>query len=511
MDNLPSKKGGGSLLVVDDDLPARQTLDALLTGEGYEVRCAENGRMALMFAGEDPPELILLDIRLPDMDGFEVCRHLKEDPKAGSIPVIFISGLDEVVDKVKGFAVGGVDYITKPFQGEELLARVETHLSLRRLQNQVEVQNAQLQQAKDKLEERVKERTADLARASEQLEANLQEIEGLKRRLEEENIYLRKEVKLTYANGEIIGQSEAIRAVLAQVEKVARTDSTVLITGETGTGKELIARAIHQLSNRRDRVMVTINCASLPPTLIESELFGREKGAYTGALTRQVGRFEIANGSTLFLDEIGELPMELQAKLLKVLQNGEFERVGSPATIKVNVRVIAATNRNLTEEMQKGKFRQDLFYRLSVFPIQAPPLREHPEDIPLFINSFAEEFAKRMGKNILAVPRKTMEELKRYSWPGNVRELRNVIEQAFIVSSEDTLRVQVPRETVNAPSRGLTADGMERQHIMKVLEMAKWRIKGRHGAAEILGLKPSTLYSRMKKLAISSRRRKDEI
>jgi transcriptional regulator with GAF, ATPase, and Fis domain len=345
----------------------------------------------------------------------------------------------------------------------------------------------------------------------EQLHARLREIAGLKQRLEEENIYLREEAKLLYTHEEIIGQSEAIRKVLADIEKVARTDSTVLITGETGTGKDLIARAIHNLSNRKGRLMVTVNCASLPPTLIESELFGREKGAYTGALTRQMGRFEIANGSTLFLDEIGELPLELQAKFLKMLQDGEFERVGSVATIKVDVRIIAATNRNLAEEIRRGKFRQDLFYRMSVFPIKAPPLREHPEDIPLLVNSLVEEFGKRMGKKIHSISRKTMGDLQRYSWPGNVRELRNLIEQAFIISSGDTLRIQVPRETVNAPSKTLTADEMERQHIMKVLEMTKGRIKGSHGAAEILGLKPSTLYSRMVKFGIASPHKKDDI
>jgi DNA-binding NtrC family response regulator len=524
MDKVRPKTGKSNLLVVDDDLNIRQTLEGFLKGEGYDVRCAPSGEMALMFAEKDPPDLILLDIRLPDIEGFEVCRHLKEDLRTGRIPVIFLSGLEDVADKVKGFAAGGVDYVTKPFQSEELLARVETHLALVSMRKQIEVQNAQLQQetaksrqaeealrkARDELEERVKERTAELERAGERLQASLREVENLKAQIEKENIYLRNEFKLLYTHEEIIGQSEPIRQVLAQVEKVARTDSTVLITGETGTGKELIARAIHNLSNRRDRLMVTVNCASLPPTLIESELFGREKGAYTGALTRQMGRFEVADGSTLFLDEIGELPLELQAKFLKVLQNGEFERVGSAATIKVDVRIIAATNRNLAEEIRLGKFRQDLFYRMSVFPIQAPPLREHPEDIPLLINSLVEEFAKRMGKRIQSVPRKIMEDLQRYSWPGNVRELRNVIEQAFIISSGDTLRVQLPREAAGGPSGTMTADEMERQHILKVLEKTKWRIKGSHGAAEILGLRPSTLYYRMMRLAIPSSRKKDQ-
>jgi DNA-binding NtrC family response regulator len=524
MDKVRPGKGKGNLLVVDDDLNIRQTLEAFLKGEGYDVRCAPSGGMALMFAEKDPPDLILLDIRLPDLDGFEVCRRLKEGQKTSPVPVIFISALEEVADKVKGLAAGGVDYVTKPFQGEELLARVETHLALLSMRKQVEAQNALLQQetaksrqaeealrkARDELEERVKERTADLERAGERLKESLREVENLKGQLEKENVYLRNEFKLLYTHEEIIGQSEAIRRVLADIEKVARTDSTVLITGETGTGKELIARAIHNLSHRRDRVMVTVNCASLPPTLIESELFGREKGAYTGALTRQMGRFEVADGSTLFLDEIGELPLELQAKFLKVLQNGEFERVGSVSTIKVNVRIVAATNRNLAEEIRLGKFRQDLFYRMSVFPIKAPPLREHPEDIPLLINSLMEEFAKRMGKSIHSVPRKTMEDLQRHSWPGNVRELRNLIEQAFIISSGETLRVQLPREAAGEPPGTLTADDMERQHILKVLGMAKWRIKGSHGAAEVLGLKPSTLYYRMLKLGIPSSRKKDQ-
>ncbi len=525
MDNAAPKMLKGRLLVVEDDLSTLRALEALLTGEGYDVRCAPSGGMALLFAEKDPPDLILLDIRLPDVDGWEVCRRLKAGARTARVPVIFISGLENVADKVKGFAAGGVDYVTKPFQSEELLARVETHLALVSMRRQIEAQNTQLQQetaksrqaeeelrkARDELEVRVKERTAELVKTGEQLRASLREVENLKAQIEKENVYLKSEFKLLYTPEEIIGQSEAIRKVLADIEKVARTDSTVLVTGETGTGKELIARAIHNLSLRKDRMMVTINCASLPPTLIESEIFGREKGAYTGALTRQVGRFEIADKSTLFLDEIGELPLELQAKFLKVLQNGEFERVGSAATIKVNVRIIAATNRNLAEEIRLGKFRQDLFYRMSVFPIKAPALREHPEDIPLLVNSLIEEFAKKMGKRIHSIPRKTMEDLQRYSWPGNVRELRNVIEQAFIVSPADSLRVQLPREAAGAPLGTLTADEMERQHILKVLEQTKWRIKGSSGAAEILGLKPSTLYSRMVKLGIAPRRKKDDI
>ncbi|HSR10265.1 MAG TPA: sigma 54-interacting transcriptional regulator, partial [Thermodesulfobacteriota bacterium] len=342
VDNAQRKNVKPRLLVVDDDLSARQALETLLKREGYQVRCAPAGGAALILAAEEPPDLMLLATRLPDMSGFEVCGRLHDTGGAGRVPVVFISSLDDAAEKIKAFAAGGVDYVAKPFLREELLARVKTHLALASLRRRVEAQDARLRdetaksrqveealgKARDELEDKVKRQTADLERTGAELRAKLREIADLKQRLEQENIYLRREVGLLVSHDDIIGQSEPIRRVQGQIEMVARTDSTVLITGETGTGKDLIARAIHKLSHRRDRLMVTINCASLPPTLIESELFGREKGAYTGALTRQVGRFEMADGATLFLDEIGDLPLELQAKLLKVLQDGEFQRVG---------------------------------------------------------------------------------------------------------------------------------------------------------------------------------------
>jgi formate hydrogenlyase transcriptional activator len=339
-------------------------------------------------------------------------------------------------------------------------------------------------------------------RADEQLKNYVGEIEELKKRLERDNIYLREEVELLAEHTEIVGQSLSMKKVLSQAEQVARTDSTILILGETGTGKELLARAIHKMSARKDRPLITVNCASLAPTLIESELFGRERGAYTGAMTKMIGRFEIADGSTLFLDEVGEIPLELQSKLLRVLEEGNFERLGSTKTLHVNVRIIAATNRDIEHEVKDGKFRKDLFYRLNVFPIMIPPLRERPEDIPLMVWAFVREFQKRMAKEIEAFSKKSMEALQSYSWPGNVRELRNVIEHAMILSKDKTLVVHAPRISSSEASAPPNFEEMERRHIVSVLEKVGWRIAGQGGASEVLGLTRSTMYSKMKKLHI---------
>jgi PAS domain S-box-containing protein len=339
-------------------------------------------------------------------------------------------------------------------------------------------------------------------RLEEQLQVRLREVEDLKQQLEHENIYLREEVKQLSAFDEIVGRSDLMRDVLAQVNRVAATDSTVLITGETGTGKELVARAIHGVSKRKDRALVTINCASLPPSLIESELFGREKGAYTGALTMMKGRFEVADGSTIFLDEIGELGLEVQAKLLRVLEEGRFERLGSPKPVHVNVRIIAATNRDLAQDVQDGKFRKDLYYRLNVFPIGIPPLRERSEDIPLLVWAVVREFEKKMGKRVESIPKRSLEALQRYAWPGNVRELRNVIERAMIVSSGKSLDLHIPAMASAEPVKSQALEDVERTHILSVLQKTRWRLMGQGGAAERLGLKRTTLQSRMKKLGI---------
>ena len=804
MDDLDTTLNPGGILVVDDDLAARQTLTALLEGEGYEVRCAPSGQTALLFAAEEPPDLVLLDIRLPDLEGFEVCRRLKADVGTRAVPVIFLSALEGLEDRVRGFAAGGADYIAKPFHAEEVLARVRTHVTLRRAQSNLnrlvaertealQESNAQLTQHIEELKrsegilrERLQFETllsdlsarfvnvpaervdgeiedalrqvselhrfgsvalwqwsdtrpryftvshvyrpggrpilparidaqevfpwcmqqleagkvvavsstvdappeaardqetwrqfsvkatltiplsiggeagpglgalavSDLNNAREwpevfvtrmqlvaqifanalvrkqveqalrssearltlaasaadarlweidlttrkiwapagrafhglpgdeplsveqffslihpedreavrraietmehadravrieyrslladgsirwtasrgravdgaaprllgvslditerkkmeaELLAQLREIERLKQQLEQENIYLREEVKHLFAHEEIVGQSDGMRRVLAEVEQVAPTDSTVLISGETGTGKEVIARAIHNLSKRRNRTLVTVNCASLPPSLIESELFGRERGAYTGALTLMKGRFEVADGSTLFLDEIGELPLEVQPKLLRVLEEGRFERLGSTRSIGTDVRIIAASNRDLAQEVEAGTFRRDLFYRLNVFPIAIPPLRERLEDIPLLAWAFVREFEKKMGKRIESIPRRTLEAFQRYPWPGNVREVRNVIEHAMIVSRGKSLEVPFP---ALAPAEAVATqalDEVERKHIVAVLETTRWRLTGPGGAAERLGMKRTTLQSRMKKLGI---------
>jgi formate hydrogenlyase transcriptional activator len=346
-------------------------------------------------------------------------------------------------------------------------------------------------------EEMLLETTGRLAEANQQ-------IAKLNERLERENVYLKEEVKLDHSHSEVIGDSVSVQRVLQKAEQVAPTDSTVLLLGETGTGKELIARTIHDLSRRKGRLMVKVNCAALPASLVESELFGREKGAFTGALTREIGRFELANGSTILLDEIGELPVELQSKLLRVLQEGEFERLGGPKTIKVDVRVIAATSRNLQLAVREGKFREDLFYRLNVFPITIPPLRERRDDIPPLVWHFVNELSQRMGRSIETIHGSTMEAFKNYPWPGNVRELRNLIERLLISSTFAVFRGELPSvDTDGARAHTLTFEEVERNHFLHIMEMVGWRVRGEGGAAQILGLKPTTLESRMQKLGIA--------
>ncbi len=338
--------------------------------------------------------------------------------------------------------------------------------------------------------------------ADEKLQTAYAEIQQLKEQLEQENSYLRQEIKLEYGHKIVVGKSQAMRAVLKKAEQVASTDSSVLILGETGTGKELIARTIHELSQRNNRALVKTNCAALPATLIESELFGREKGAYTGALAREIGRFELADRATIFLDEIGELPPETQSKLLRILQEGEFERLGSSKTIKVNVRVIAATSRDLSAMVKEGRFRSDLFYRLNVFPIVVPPLRERVDDIPEIVWHVLEEFGTRFGRTVDGVQASTMRKFQKYAWPGNVRELRNIIERNLILNPGPMFKADIPEMDEKAAPKMRRLGEVESEHFERVLHATNWRIRGKGGAAEILGLKPTTLEARMKKLGI---------
>ncbi len=339
-----------------------------------------------------------------------------------------------------------------------------------------------------------------------ELREHLKEVKNLKRRLEGENYYLREDLVRERGFEQIIGSSAALKTVLAATRQVALTEATVLLLGETGTGKGLLAHAIHKMSGRKDHPLVTVNCAALPGNLIESELFGREKGAYTGAYARQAGRFEVADRGTIFLDEIGEMPLELQAKLLRVLQDGEFERLGAPKTIKVDVRLIAATAQDLTRAVRDGRFREDLFYRLNVFPITIPPLRQRTEDIVLLAQYFVQKFSRKMGRKIESIPKAILGRLLQYDWPGNVRELEHLIERSIIISSGSTLTLG--NDWASLPMAG--ADGetaldlvsVERQHIIMVLRRTSWRIEGKGGAAAILDIHPSTLRFKLKKLGI---------
>ena len=346
---------------------------------------------------------------------------------------------------------------------------------------------------------------SDRRYAEEKLVRTLNELEGLKDRLEAENIYLQNEIKLDHNFEEIISRSKSFKKVLGKVEQVAITDATVLILGETGTGKELLARAVHNISRRNKRPLVKVNCAALPANLIESELFGHEKGAFTGALMRKIGRFELANGGTIFLDEIGELPIELQTKLLRVLQEGEFERLGNSQTINVDVRVIAATNIDIEKAVEEGKFRADLYYRLNVFPIMIPSLKERREDIPILVNHFVNKYGKKLGRKIESIPQRSMDAFERYDWPGNIRELENIIERSVIISTGKKLQTGdwLPKSNkANSIAHIFTLEELERNHILEVLDLVGWRVSGDKGAARMLDIKPTTLEARMKKLGI---------
>ncbi len=521
-----------SILVVDDTPANIGFLLETLSQAGYRVRVAPDGESALEQVQYAEPDLVLLDVMMPGIDGFETCRRLRKLPKLAQTPIIFMTALSDAQDKVRAFTSGADDYVTKPFQHEEVLARVRTHLARRELENKLEEANREL-------ESRVAARTAELRAA-------LAEVELLKARLQQENRYLKQELKESANIGEIIGSSPSLRTALQQVALVAPTDSTVLIHGETGTGKELIARLLHEASPRRDRPMIKLNCSAISAGLVESELFGHVKGAFTGATERRMGRFELADGGTLFLDEVSELPLDTQAKLLRVLQEREFEPVGSAKSIRVDVRVIAATNRDLLKDAGQGRFRSDLFYRLNVFPIELPPLRQRREDIPILAEHFMRRMARKLGKPLERIAPETLEALIAHTWPGNIRDLQNTIERAAVLARGSELVVDwdlgpsrmiqdtrlwsigpqsVPpadppagngaaAQPVTGSSGTVTRsdpsgeelqslEAIERSHILATLRKTRGVIEGPRGAARLLEMKPSTVRFRMKKLGIS--------
>ncbi len=500
-----------SILLVEDspnDVSLFREMLADSDSARFELSHCNTLKCALALLGKENFDIILLDLALPDSIGLDtVIRTLAAAPK---IPIVVMSGLGDEELAARALHEGAQDYLVK--------GQVDSNLLIRAIRYAIERKRTEeaLRKAHDRLELRVQERTAELLTANKQLlleiedrkkaeealQEALQELKQLKNKLHEENIFLREEISLIHSHMEIVGNSESIRTVLQQIEQVAPTDSTVLIQGDTGTGKELIAHAIHNLSARKDRLIIKVNCAALPPTLIESELFGREKGAFTGSLSKQIGRFELADSSTIFLDEIDSLPLELQAKLLRVLESGEFERLGSPRTVKVNVRIISATNRDLSSLVSEGGFREDLYYRLNVFQITVPPLRERREDILPLVWSFIKEFSERMGKRIESIPQKCVEALQAYPWPGNVRELKNVTERAMIIATGPVLHFEVPKIAQSSADQSGTLEEVEKRRIIEALNTTGWQVSGKGGAAEILGINPKTLESRMQKLGI---------
>jgi DNA-binding NtrC family response regulator len=504
---------GANILIVDDREENVLLLEELLRDSGYTcVAATMNPREVCALHKENRYDLILLDLQMPVMDGFAVMEELKSLATDSYLPVLVITA--QPGHKARALQAGARDFISKPFELVEVKTRIRNMLEVRLLHKNLDDYNK-------KLEESVQQRTGELTRTNLQLTQEIAErkkVEGslldtyaeikrLKDQLEAENIYLEQEVARQDNFGESIGQSQLLVQVFSLVELVAPMNATVLLLGETGTGKGVVARAIHSSSTRKSRPLITVNCTTLPATLIESELFGRERGAFTGSDARQIGRFELADGGTIFLDEIGEMPFELQSKLLRVIQDGEFERLGSPRTLKTDVRIITATNRDLAEEVKNGRFREDLYYRLNVFPITMPPLRQRKDDIPLLVSHFVSKFNAKFGRKIESVTKETLHVLQEYHWPGNVRELESVIERAVIISQGSVLQIldhfDTFRKTEGPGGQEIKAlVDLEHDHILQVLQKTSWRIEGKSGAAVILGLNASTLRARMRKYGI---------
>jgi DNA-binding NtrC family response regulator len=457
------------ILVVDDDKDAVEMITTLLKLEGYQVIHALSGDGAMKVlegeskkvpGSETPVDLILLDILLGDADGRDICLKIKEDERLKFIPVIIITARSSLEDKINSLNLGADDYLTKPFINEELLAKVRVMLRIKDLHDEL-------------------------------------------RREKDKNILLTQALEKRYSFGNILGKNTRMQEIFELISDIADTDSTVLIQGESGTGKELIARAIHFNSHRKNKPFIVANCSAYSQNLLESELFGHEKGSFTGAIRRKIGRFEMADGGTIFLDEIGEVSPPTQILLLRVLQDHRFERVGGEETLEVDVRVIAATNKNLTEEMKKGTFREDLYYRLNVIPIFVPPLRARKDDISLLASHFLQKFTNERGKEVTSFSPEVMEILLDHSWPGNIRELENVIEHAIIIAKQEkVLPKDLPQSFLQRPLPAqeiITLQDYEKNLILKTLQDTNWN---KHKASKRLNINRSTLYGKMRRYGL---------
>jgi DNA-binding NtrC family response regulator len=450
------------IFVVDDDASIRDSLSDLLGSAGLNVQTFSSAQEFLKSPDRDAASCLVLDVQLPGISGLDLQQELAS--LDAQIPIIFITGHGDIPTSVRAMKGGAIEFLTKPFRDEDLLSAVEQAIKR-------------------------------------------SPVEQLKNKPAEQKPYSKDRLHSEVCFSEIVGQSAPLRRVLKDVETVAPTFSTVLIYGETGTGKELIARAIHNISGRSNRPFVKLNCAAIPLGLLESELFGHEKGAFTGAVARKIGRFELAHEGTLFLDEIGDIPLELQPKLLRVLQEQEFERLGSTRTTRVDVRIIAATNGDLAQMTRAKQFREDLYFRLNVFPIHLPPLRERTGDIPLLVRHYVDKSSQRMNKRVETIPPEAMAALSSYSWPGNIRELQNFIERSVILTPGSVLHFQGNKLHLAGPvsaATGVTLEDVERDHILQVLRETGGVIGGRHGAALRLGLKRTTLISKMERMGISN-------
>jgi DNA-binding NtrC family response regulator len=444
------KEESAVVFVVDDDVSVRESLRNLIRSAGLSVQTFSSAQEFLASQRPQAPSCLVLDVQLPGLSGLDLQQELA---KANiQIPIIFLTGHGDIPMSVRAIKAGALEFLTKPFDDEDLLEAIQQGIIR---------------------DHRARPQRGDPAKPHFE---------------------------------EIVGTSAALRAALKQVEVVAPTESTVLILGETGTGKELIGRTIHTISSRSGRPFVKLNCAAIPSGLLESELFGHEKGAFTGAVAQRIGRFELAHGGTLFLDEVGDIPLELQPKLLRVLQEQEFERLGSTRTQRVDVRMVAATNRNLEQMVKDKQFREDLYFRLNVFPIRIPPLRERAGDIPLLVRHYVEKYAQRMNKRIETIPEEAMAVLCRYSWPGNIRELQNFIERAVILTPGNVLQIQLSdlkqADLISSTMTG-TLEDVERQRILETLQETGGVVGGQLGAAARLGLKRTTLLSKMQRLGIT--------